>query len=134
MEPMLPNPGQPAIDPVRPVMSFVVCNQHCAGLLTLRSASAKSRRKALERSKGRLMRCNIAGLRIVFATLVALVASAPVKPDETALAAGTANDGPGGGASWTTGNKLAVGTSVEKTSQTYLKFPDQTAWFSLSVG
>jgi glucoamylase len=122
---MLPNPGQPAIDPVRPVMSFVVCNQHCAGLLTLRSASAKSRRKALERSKGRLMRCNIAGLRIVFATLVALVASAPVKPDETALAAGTANDGPGGGASWTTGNKLAVGTSVEKTSK---------VWFTVANG
>ena len=71
------------------------------------------------------MRCNIAGLRIVFATLVALVASALVKPDEMALAAGTANDGPGGGASWTTGNKLAVGTSVEKTSK---------VWFTVANG
>jgi hypothetical protein len=76
-------------------------------------------------SKGRLMRCNIAGLRIVFATLVALVASAFVKPAETALAAGTASDGPGVAASWTTGNKLAVGTSAEKTSK---------VWFTVANG
>lgn len=62
---------------------------------------------------------------IVFATLVALVASALVKPHETALAAGTASDGPGAAASWTTGNKLAVGTSAEKTSK---------VWFTAANG
>jgi glucoamylase len=71
------------------------------------------------------VRCNIASLRIVFATLVALVASAFVKPAETALAAGTASDGPGVAASWTTGNKLAVGTSAEKTSK---------VWFTVANG
>jgi hypothetical protein len=70
-------------------------------------------------STRRLVRCNLAGLGIVFATLVALVASALIKPHDTALAAGTANDGPRAAASWTTGNKLAVGTSAEKTSKVW---------------
>jgi glucoamylase len=70
-------------------------------------------------SKGRLMRSNITSTRIVFATLAALVASALVNPYETASAAGTASDGPGVAASWTTGNKLAVGTSAEKTSKVW---------------
>jgi glucoamylase len=65
------------------------------------------------------------GLWIVFATLVALVVSPLVKPDETALAAGTASDGPGVAASWTTGNKLAVGSSAEKTSK---------LWFTVANG
>jgi hypothetical protein len=73
-------------------------------------------------SKGRLMRCNIADVRIVFPTLVALVVSALVK---IALAAGTASDGPGVGASWTTGNKLAVGSSAEKNSK---------VWFTVANG
>jgi hypothetical protein len=76
-------------------------------------------------SKRRVVRCNIAGLRIALATLVALVVSALVKPDETALAAGTASDGPGVAASWTTGNKLAVGSSAEKTSK---------VWFTVAKG
>jgi glucoamylase len=66
---------------------------------------------------------NIAGLRVVFATLVALVALALVH--ETTLAAGTASDGPGVAASWTTGNKLAVGTSADKTSK---------VWFTAANG
>lgn len=71
------------------------------------------------------MRCNIACLQIVFATFVALVTSALVEPGETALAAGTASDGPGVAASWTTGNKLAVGTSADKTSK---------VWFTVANG
>jgi glucoamylase len=56
---------------------------------------------------------------------VPVVASALVKPEETALAAGTANDGPGIAASWTTGNKVAVGTSAEETSR---------VWFTVANG
>lgn len=67
-------------------------------------------------------RCDVT-LRIVAATLVTIVAPALVlKPP---LAAGTASDGPGGGASWTTGNKMAVGTSADKTS---------TVWFTVANG
>jgi Glucodextranase, domain N len=55
-------------------------------------------------------------------TLVVLVVSALVK---IALAAGTASDGPGVGASWTTGNKLAVGSSAEKNSK---------VWFTVANG
>jgi glucoamylase len=67
----------------------------------------------------------MAGLGTVFTTLVALLASALINPDETAFAAGTASDGPGIAASWTTGNKLAVGTSAEKTSK---------VWFTVANG
>src|SRR5271156_3739024 len=66
--------------------------------------------------------CNLP-LWIVRATLVLLLALALVQ--KTALAAGTASDGPGGGASWTTGNKMAVGTSADKTS---------TVWFTVANG
>jgi Glucodextranase, domain N len=76
-------------------------------------------------SNGRLIRCDIAGLRILLATLVTLVASAFVMPAQIALAAGTAGDGPGVAASWTTGNKLAVGTSAEKTGK---------VWFTVANG
>jgi hypothetical protein len=76
-------------------------------------------------STGRLVWRNIPGLAIVFAMLVAFLVSALIKPDETALAAGTANDGPGVAASWTTGNKLAVGTSAETTSK---------VWFTAANG
>lgn len=47
------------------------------------------------------------------------VAAAPT------LAGGTANDGPGGRASWTTGNKLAVGTSADTPSK---------VWFTVAQG
>jgi glucoamylase len=49
-----------------------------------------------------------------------LVASAPVE----SLAAGTASGGPGDTAAWTTGNKLAVGTSADTTSK---------VWFTVRV-
>jgi glucoamylase len=76
-------------------------------------------------STGRLVRCNITGLGTVFVTLMPLVVLALVKLCETALAAGTASDGPGAAASWTTGNKVAVGTSAEQTSK---------VWFTAANG
>jgi hypothetical protein len=76
-------------------------------------------------STGRLVWRNISGSGIIFGTLLPLVMSAPIKPCETALAAGTANDGPGVAASWTTGNKVAVGTSAEETSK---------VWFTVASG
>jgi glucoamylase len=76
-------------------------------------------------STGCLARRSTQRLAIVFATLAALVTSALVNPYETALAAGTASDGPGEAAAWTTGNKLAVGTSAEKTSK---------VWFTVAKG
>ena len=54
--------------------------------------------------------------------VVALVASAPV---QSPLAAGSASDGPGDTAAWTTGNKLAVGTSADTTSK---------VWFTVANG
>jgi glucoamylase len=67
------------------------------------------------------MRRNIAGLMIALAAGVALVVWAPVESD----AAGTASDGPGDSAAWTTGNKLAVGTSADTTSK---------VWFTVANG
>src|SRR5439155_20008644 len=67
----------------------------------------------------------IAGLGIAFAAVVALVASAPVESQTSHLAAGTASDGPGDTAAWTTGNKLAVGTSADTTSK---------VWFTVAKG
>ena len=75
-------------------------------------------------SKRTLMRRTIVGLGIVFAALV-LVASAPRVFQTKPLATGTASDGPGDIASWTTGNKLAVGTSADTTSK---------VWFTVAKG
>jgi len=72
----------------------------------------------VSRSKRMLVRRNIAGLGIVFAAVVALVASTPVESQ-------TASDGPGVAAAWTTGNKLAVGTSADTTSK---------VWFTVAKG
>ncbi len=69
--------------------------------------------------------CHIAGREIVFATLAALVILSLFNSYETALAAGTASDGPGAAASWATGNKVAVGTSAEQTSK---------VWFTVANG
>ena len=41
-----------------------------------------------------------------------------------ALPAGTARDGPGDSASWTTGNKLAIGTSADPTSKLWFTVAD----------
>jgi glucoamylase len=68
-----------------------------------------------------ILRFKITGLEIAFATVMAIAASAPPE----SLAAGTASDGPGDTAAWTTGNKLAVGTSADTTS---------TVWFTVAKG
>jgi hypothetical protein len=86
MEAMLPKPGQPTIGSARQVMSSGVCKEAVRRNPTLTSASAEIKEACVNGSKGRLVRCNIAGRRIVFATLAAFVASALVKPDETAAA------------------------------------------------
>jgi glucoamylase len=70
------------------------------------------------------MGCTIVGLGIVFGA-VALVPTAPVESQTRRVAAGTASDGPGDAASWTTGNKLAVGTSADTTSK---------VWFTVAKG
>jgi len=78
----------------------------------------------VSRFKRTLVRRNIAGLGIVFAVVV-LVASAPVESQINRVAAGSASDGPGDPAAWTTGNKLAVGTSADTTSK---------VWFTVAKG
>src|SRR5205823_4964377 len=128
MEVTVPNPGQPTIDPSATATGNVVRRLQQA-LRRMPALNFRGQRNVKEArmsgSTGRLVRRNNAGLGIVFATLVALLASTLVKPDKAALAAGTANDGPGAAASWTTGNKLAVGTSAENTSK---------VWFTVANG
>jgi len=65
------------------------------------------------------MRQRLAGLAAALAAVGELLS--PL----TALSAGIASDGPGNGASWTTGNKLAVGTSADTTS---------LVWFTVAKG
>lgn len=62
-----------------------------------------------------------AGLEIVVAIAVVVMTWAPAE----SVAAGTASDGPGDTAAWTTGNKLAVGTSADTTSK---------VWFTVAKG
>src|SRR5437764_10850489 len=59
--------------------------------------------------------------------LLALTAAAAVvlTMASAASASGTASDGPGGAASWATGNKLALGTSATTTSK---------VWFTVAKG
>jgi glucoamylase len=75
----------------------------------------------VNRPERMLMWRTIVGLGIALAAVVALVASAPVESH----AAGTASDGPGDAAAWTTGNKMAVGTSADTTSK---------VWFTAAKG
>jgi glucoamylase len=67
------------------------------------------------------MRRNVVGQGIAFAAVALLVVSARVESQ----AAATASDGPGDPAAWTTGNKLAVGTSADTTSK---------VWFTVAKG
>ncbi len=71
-------------------------------------------------SKRTLVRRNMAGLGIIFAAVLVLMAAARVESQT-----GTASDGPGDAAAWTTGNKLAVGTSADTTSK---------VWFTVANG
>jgi glucoamylase len=75
----------------------------------------------LNRSERMLMLRNIAGLGIAPVAVMAFVILAPVESQ----ASGTASDGPGDTAAWTTGNKLAVGTSADTTSK---------VWFTVAKG
>jgi glucoamylase len=59
------------------------------------------------------------GLALIFATPALVQAQTPDAQS------GAANDGPGGAASWTTGNKLAVGTSAGL---------DSKVWFTVAKG
>ena len=68
-----------------------------------------------------LMRRNIVGQGVAFAAVAALMLSAPAESQT----GGTASDGPGVSAAWTTGNKLAVGTSADTTSE---------VWFTVAKG
>jgi glucoamylase len=59
---------------------------------------------------------DVACLVVVLTTVVAPIPG---------VAGGTASGGPGGAASWTTGNKLAVGTSADTASK---------VWFTVARG
>ncbi|MBV8452073.1 MAG: RICIN domain-containing protein [Deltaproteobacteria bacterium] len=71
------------------------------------------------------LQCRIASFGMVLVTLVQLVALALIVSFEPAFAAGTASDGPGDHASWTTGNKMTVGTSADQSSK---------VWFTVAKG
>jgi glucoamylase len=75
----------------------------------------------VNRSERMLMRRNIVGQGVAFAAVAALMLSAPAESQT----GGTASDGPGVSAAWTTGNKLAVGTSADTTSE---------VWFTVAKG
>src|SRR5215470_19912462 len=70
-----------------------------------------------------LMLGTIACLALVF--VMAFVISLPAESQPSSVAGGTASDGPGDAASWTTGNKVAVGTSADTTSK---------VWFTVAKG
>jgi len=78
----------------------------------------------MNHSKRPLTRHAVAALGVIFA-VAALVAWAPEESQTKPLAGGTASDGPGDHASWTTGNKLAIGTSADTTSE---------VWFTVAKG
>src|SRR5215468_10993531 len=74
----------------------------------------------MSRSERMVMRRGLAGL-VTLAAVVGLAMWSPIQ----AHATGTASDGPGDSAAWTTGNKLAVGTSADTTSK---------VWFTVAKG
>ena len=59
------------------------------------------------------------------AWIAAVAVAAILGPVKSQPPGGTANDGPGVGARWTTGNKMAVGTSADTTSK---------VWFTVANG
>jgi glucoamylase len=67
----------------------------------------------------------VCALALLLAALVALTVSAPAGARTASAASGTATDCCGGGASWTTGNKSALGTSATTTSK---------VWFTVANG
>ena len=68
---------------------------------------------------------SLTGLVLVFAAVAVLVVSEPAVSQTGPVAGRTASDGPGNAAAWTSGNKLAVGTSADTTSK---------VWFTVAKG
>jgi glucoamylase len=71
------------------------------------------------------MRCRDRGLRIALGVSLTFATPALVQSQTPGAQSAAASDGPGGAASWTTGNKLAVGTSVGL---------DSKVWFTVAKG
>ena len=69
-------------------------------------------------------RRSIRGLILTFIAIVAIAIATPGK-SQIGQRAATATDGPGNTAAWTTGNKLAMGTSANSTSK---------VWFTVAKG
>jgi glucoamylase len=75
--------------------------------------------------EGKRVRSRNRGLRIALALALVFATSALVQSQTSCAQSATAADGPGGAASWTTGNKLAVGTSAGV---------DSKVWFTVAKG
>src|ERR1700731_1122136 len=71
------------------------------------------------------MRCRDRGLCVALGLSLTFVAPALVQSQAPDAQSAAASDGPGGAASWTTGNKLAVGTSAGL---------DSKVWFTVAKG
>src|ERR1700758_2470762 len=71
------------------------------------------------------MRCRDRGLRIALGLSLTFATPALVQSQTPDAHTAVASDGPGGAASWTTGNKLAVGTSAGLNSR---------VWFTVAKG
>ena len=71
------------------------------------------------------MRCRDCGLRVALGLALIFATPALVQSQTPDAHSAAASDGPGGAASWTTGNKLAVGTSAGL---------DSKVWFTVAKG
>ena len=71
------------------------------------------------------MRCNAVGRGVALGLALALATPALVQSQTSGGQGQAANDGPGGPAAWTTGNKLAVGASAGVNSK---------VWFTVAKG
>ena len=71
------------------------------------------------------MRCRDCGLRVALGSALTLATPALVQSQTPDAHSAVASDGPGGAASWTTGNKLAVGASATT---------DSKVWFTVAKG
>src|ERR1700692_2220234 len=81
--------------------------------------------RRLSYPKGKLMRCRDRGLSVALGLSLTFATPALVRSQTSDSHSVAANDGPGGAASWTTGNKLAVGTSAGLNSK---------VWFTVAKG
>ena len=71
------------------------------------------------------MRCRDRGLRVALGLSLTFTTPAMVQSQTLDAQGVAASDGPGGASSWTTGNKLAVGTSAGL---------DSKVWFTVAKG